>query len=41
MPQFDLTDQELSDLSDFLDWTEQDQHPGLAAERRGLRRKTR
>ena len=32
MPQFNLTDQELDDLVDFLEWTSTHQHARLAAE---------
>jgi hypothetical protein len=39
MPNFGLTDEEYRNLADFLLWTEHDPHAGLAAERRGLRRK--
>ena len=37
MPQFNLTDQELKDLSEFLEWTSKNKESGLAAKRRGLK----
>ena len=38
MPQFNLSDEEIQNLTDFLMWTEHDPHAGLAPERRRLRR---
>ena len=37
MPQFNLSDEEIRNLTNFLIWTDHDRRPGLAAERRGLR----
>ena len=39
MPQFNLTDQELNDLADFLRVDQQHQYAGLAAERGRLSRR--
>ena len=38
MPQFNLTDQELNDLADFLEWTSNIKTPELAAEQGRLTR---